>query len=175
MKKNVLFSFIFLLMFPIFSEPLVGFYGIKFGTNRKTVKEELKKQGWMSFYSNSDDIDSYYIGLASKSLTLEGVSVMKVDTIFDYNDNFFNIRFYLDSSLSEDEFSKLISKLKQKYEMEYLDIFDGGIFYKTNNGNMIMITQGTQRNLLTNSIERIYVVEMFDTNLQINNFNYNHK
>lgn len=174
MKKHILLFFMFLLMLPIFAEPLVGFSGIKFGTSRKIAKEEFEKQGWMSFYSASDDIDSY-IGLQSEGLTLEGVSITKIDTSFDYNDNFFAIRFYLDASLSEDGFDQLLSKLEQKYGMEYLGILEGGIFHQTNNGNLIMVTLGTQKNLLTQSVERIYVIEMLDTNLQRNNYNHNHR
>lgn len=174
MKRIIFFFTVILLLFPMFSEPLTGFSGISFGTDRRTVKTELEKQGWWSFYSDSEDKDSY-VGLSSKDLNLEGYAIAKMETSFDYNDIFFDVRFYLDSSLSEADFKQLLIKLDNKYGMDYLNNIDGGLYYETDNGNIIMVTLGTQRSLITNATERIFVIEMFDRKLQRNNYNYNHR
>ena len=79
MKRIFIFFILFLLTIPVFSEPLTGFSGIKFGTDRESVKAEAKKQGWWTFYSDSESIDSYF---CRENGNLEGYAFIKLDTIY---------------------------------------------------------------------------------------------
>lgn len=173
MKRLIGLLTVLLLHSLVSAEPLMGYFGISFGSEREIVKKELEKQGWISFYSEDESTDSY-VGF-SEDLTIEGCPIQKLDVSFDYNNVFFDIRFYFAPAFSISDFENLLMKLEKKYGLKYLDKIDGGLYYETDNGNIIMVTTGTQRNLLSNETEQIFVLEMFDRKLQRNNYNYNYK
>lgn len=170
MKKFiVLFTFLSLHGL-VSAEPLLGYFGINFGSEREVVKRELEKQGWISWIAEDEVTDSY-VGF-SEDLTIEGCPIKKLDVSFDYNNIFFDIRFYFDPAFSISDVAELLSKLEKKYGMTLLDKTDTALYYETDNENIIMVTVGTQRNLLSHETEQIFVLEMFDRKLQRKNYNY---
>lgn len=112
MKKKILVFILFISSMLCFSEELLGFNGITFGTTKETVCDVMQKKGWELYEPWTDHERATF----EKGL-FAGVKVYYV-TYYFYKNQFYKAHMEI-KTRNQDEVENILGIQKEKYKLSY--------------------------------------------------------